>query len=68
MTKLGKSTFHHADPIVGRRLERVDFEISAHKRYDEKRKPLKKNKDGRMKDLGTPPLRNRPNSREEKFQ
>jgi hypothetical protein len=63
MSNLGKNTFHHADPIVGRRLERVNFEISAHKRYDEKRKPPKKNKDGRIKDLGCPTLRNKSNSR-----
>ncbi len=63
MIILGNNIFPHGDLLVGSRLERVNFEILAHKRYDEKRKPLKKNKDGRTKDLGCPTLRNKPNSR-----
>lgn len=68
MTISEKRTIHHGAPFFGLGVERVDFEITAHKRYDEKRKPVRKTKDGRNKDQNFYPLRIKSKSRLNDFQ
>ncbi|MDF1812651.1 MAG: hypothetical protein P1V20_10560 [Verrucomicrobiales bacterium] len=68
MTITGQPAVHHSDPFIGLGPERIDFEISAHKRYDEKRRPVKKSKDGRRKETAATPLRIKSKSRISDFQ
>lgn len=68
MTISENRALHHADPFIGFGQSRVDFEITAHKRYDEKRKPAKKDKTGRRKEMHSLPLRSKSKSRLKDFQ